>query len=126
MNDLNHKVGVKEQNLVVRNIKLSELDEQNQAALLDAIDHTFGIDAVAFNQEKNTLHLAYDATNINLDGIEDIITQHGAEIHDDWWTHIKEDYYKFLDQNVKDNAEHKPWSCHQPPKKSGPKSGDKR
>ncbi|PKH06161.1 hypothetical protein [Moritella sp. Urea-trap-13] len=125
MNNLNHKVGVKEQNLVVRNIKLSKLNEQNKTALLEVINQTFGVDAVNFNQEKSTLHLAYDATNINLDGIEAIITQHGAEIHDDWWTHIKEDYYKFIDQNVKDNAEHKPWSCHQPPKKLGPKSRTK-
>jgi hypothetical protein len=28
------------------------------------------------------------------------------------WNRIKEDYYRFIDQNVKENAKQKPWSCH--------------
>ena len=50
-----------------------------------------------------------------IDGIEEVIRKHGADVHDDWWTHTKESYYKFVDQNVKDNAAHKPWSCHKVP-----------
>ena len=26
--------------------------------------------------------------------------------------HVIRDYYRFVDQNVKDNAKQEPWSCH--------------
>lgn len=29
-----------------------------------------------------------------------------------WWTDFKKGYYKFVDENVKDNVGHQPWSCH--------------
>ncbi len=81
----------------------------------EKIDQLFGIDEVSYNIKEGEIHLAYDAANINLDGIEEVIRKHGADVHDDWWTHTKESYYKFVDQNVKDNAAHKPWSCHKVP-----------
>lgn len=115
MSDLDHRVGVREQNLVVRNLKLGNVTTQNCDALVDEIDRLFGIDGVSYNIKTGEIHLAYDAVNINLDGIEQVIRKHGADIHDDWWSHTKESYYKFVDQNVKENAEHKPWSCHQTP-----------
>ncbi len=27
------------------------------------------------------------------------------------WNQISEDYYRFIDQNVKGNARQKPWGC---------------
>ncbi|WP_445946512.1 cation transporter [Shewanella sp.] len=121
MTDFDHRVGVKEANLVVRNLRLSKVTDANRNALMEDVDHLFGIDEASFNATDSTIYLAYDATNINLDGIEDIIKKHGAAIHDDWWTHTKEEYYKFVDQNIKDNAEHVPWSCHKPPQGTGKK-----
>jgi hypothetical protein len=61
------------------------------------------------------LHIGYDATHCNLDGIETIIRAHGADISDDFWTKIKEGYYQFVDENIRENAKHKPWSCHRVP-----------
>lgn len=121
MSDLEHRVGVKEANLVTRNLRLSNVTNKNRNALLEEIDQLFGIDEASFNMEEQSIYLAYDATNLNLDGIEEVIRKHGADIHDDWWTHTKEDYYKFVDQNLKDNAEHKPWSCHKTPPGAGKK-----
>ena len=115
MNNLTRRPGVKEANLVIRNLRLNNVREANRHPLLDEIDHLFGIDDVSYNDEENKIYLAYDASNLCLDGIEDIIQKHGAEIHDDWWTHTKESYYKFIDKNIKDNAEHIPVCCHKPP-----------
>ena len=115
MSNFDHRVGVSEANLVTRNLRLSNVNDDNREALMEEIDRLFGIDEAVFNTEEKSIYLAYDALNLNLDGIEDVIRKHGANIHDDWWTHTKEEYYKFVDQNVKDNAEHTPWSCHKSP-----------
>lgn len=115
MTDLDHRVGVRESNLVVRNLRLSKVTHANIDALIEEIDQLFGLDEVSFNKTKEIIHLAYDAANLNLDGIEEVIKKHGVDIHDDWWTHTKEGYYKFCDENVKDNFEHEPWSCHKTP-----------
>lgn len=122
MSDLDHRVGVREQNLVVRNLKLSGVTEKNCDDLIKEVDQLFGIDEVSYNIKKGEIHLIYDAASINLEGIEDVIRKHGADVHDDWWTNTKESYYKFVDQNVKDNAEHKPWSCHRVPPGAGRKN----
>ena len=112
MSDLDHRVGVRENSLVVRNLKLSNVTSENIDALIEEIDQMFGLDEVSFNRKEEAIHLAYDAVNLDLDGIEEVIKKHGVGIHDDWWTHTKESYYKFCDQNVKDNFKHEPWSCH--------------
>ena len=115
MTDLDHRVGVRESNLVVRNLRLSKVKDENIEALIKEIDKMFGLDEVSFNRKEESIHLAYDAVNLNLAGIEEVIRKHGADIHDDWWTRTKEGYYKFVEQNVKDNSDHTPWSCHKTP-----------
>ncbi|WP_065978802.1 cation transporter (plasmid) [Pseudoalteromonas lipolytica] len=115
MSDLEHRVGVKEANLVVRNLRLCKVTDENCDALIEEIDRLFGIDEVSYNIRENVIHLAYDATHLNLEGIETVIRKHGADLHNDWWTHTKESYYQFVDQNIKDNVTHKPWSCHATP-----------
>ncbi len=115
MSDLDHRVGVKEANLVVRNLRLQNVSAKNCESMMEEIDTLFGIDEALYSKEEASVYLAYDATHIDLNGIEDVIRKHGADIHDDWWTHTKESYYKFVDQNVKDNASHQPWSCHKQP-----------
>jgi len=116
MNKLKHRVGVTEENLVLRHLKLCNTDEAKISAIVRDIDATFGVDAVSFEQAKQTLHIGYDATHCELDGIENIIKINGADISHDWWTNFKEGYYQFVDENIRDNAKHKPWSCHaQPP-----------
>ena len=115
MSDLEHRVGVKEVNLVVRHLKLEGINSGNKDAIVEAIDHTFGIDSVQYDEKTATLHLAYDATHCSLDGLEEMLSQHNAEISHDWWTQFKEGYYQFVDENVRDNAKHEPMSCHKVP-----------
>jgi hypothetical protein len=115
MTDLDHRVGVQEANLVVRHLKLENITDEKQQAIVAEIDQTFGVDNVSYDKQSQTINLAYDATRCNLEGLEEIISKHGADVAHDLWTHFKESYYKYVDENVKDNAQHQPWSCHTKP-----------
>lgn len=115
MSNFDHKVGVTEDNLVIRTLKLEGVTESNSIDIIDEINNTFGVDGVSYNDADKMIHLAYDATHVDLEGIEDMLSKHDIHVSDSWWNHVKEDYYKFVDQNVKDNANHKPWSCHKTP-----------
>ena len=115
MSDLEHRVGVKEANLVTRHLKLEGVKDENQAAMLEEVDQMFGIDSCRYDAATSTIHLAYDATHCSLDAIEALIRKYGAELADTWWNQFKESYYQFVDDNVRDNATHQPWSCHQCP-----------
>ena len=115
MSDLEHRVGVTEVNLVGRKLRLKGLNEFNRAKIVSEIDEAFGVDNVTLDIKNGLLHIAYDATHISLDAIKLIVRKHGADISYDWWDHLKEGYYKFVDQNVKENAEHKPSCCNRPP-----------
>lgn len=114
-NKKEHRLGVSELNLVVRHLKLEAKGLENIQETIDEIDQLYGLDGVSFDEKTQVLNLAYDASRLCLDGIEEILGRHGIEVGHDWWTHFKEGYYKFVDDNVKDNAKREPWSCHQSP-----------
>ena len=56
--------------------------------------------------------MAYDASRLCIDHIETILARHAIEISNSWWNRFKEGHYRFVDQNIKDNASKEPWSCH--------------
>ena len=110
-----HRLGVSETNLVVRHLKLvtTNVDRINDA--IADIDEIYGLDAVSFNDKSNVIDVAYDASRICIDCIEEVLQKYDIEVSHDWWNRFKEDYYRFVDQNVKDNADHIPFSCHKIP-----------
>ena len=110
-----HRLGVDPVNLVVRHLKLEPAEQENIFNAIEEIDQEYGLDSVQYEAKNNSIHLAYDATRICLDGLEDILHRHQIEVGHGWWTHFKEGYYRFVDQNVKENASHTPWSCHKNP-----------
>lgn len=116
MNDLEHRPGVKEINLVNRHLKLQGVTEENKEAIITKIDTLIGIESVSFDELTATLNMAYDATHCDLKGIETLLQAHGADTSDGLFTKIKEGYYKFVDQNIKDNDEHEPHCCNAMPK----------
>ncbi len=115
MTDLDHRVGVQEANLVVRHLKLENITDEKQQAIVAEIDQTFGVDNVSYDKQSQTINLAYDATRCNLEGLEEIISKHGADVAHDLWTHFKESYYRFVDENVKDNSKTVSHCCSKPP-----------
>lgn len=110
-----HKVGVNENWLMSRHLRLEGSVEKNHQLIVQEVDQLLGVDAVSINLSECLLNVAYDATKRQLDEIEDVVRKYECDIADDWWTHFKESYYKFVDQNVKDNARREPWSCHKRP-----------
>ncbi|MGR2739102.1 cation transporter [Billgrantia sp. Q4P2] len=110
-----HRLGVSEINLVTRHLKLEPSDEETILAAVSDIDELYGMDSVFFDARKWRLYLAYDATRLCLDCIEEILKKHAVKISQGWWNRFKEEHYRFVDQNVKDNARQEPWSCHQTP-----------
>lgn len=115
MSDLDHKVGVKEANLVKRTLALTGLQENERTPMCEEIAQLLGIDEVSFEQQSEKLSIAYDPTHVDLDDIEGIVQRHGAEIAANWWNRVKTGYYRFVDQNVRDNAKHQPHCCHKLP-----------
>lgn len=116
MNDFDHRPGVKEINLVYRYLKLEGVKQSNKDKIIESIDSVIGVETVSYDEQHSLLTLAYDATQCELDDFESLLQHFGADIDSGLWTKLKEGYYKFIDQNVKDNAEHDPLSSNSLPK----------
>jgi hypothetical protein len=110
-----HRLGVSEANLVVRHLKLANVNMVQINAAVREIDEIYGLDGVSFDESAGMLNFDYDASRICIDCIEEILEKYHVEISHDWWTNFKEGYYRYVDQNVKDNADHVPFSCHKIP-----------
>lgn len=112
-----HRLGVSEINLVKRSLALHQpVDSDTLQRTIEEIDKLYGIDEVHFDPAKAKLHFSYDATRLCINCVEEILTRNDLHPRNDWWTRFKKDHYQFVDQNIKDNAQHEPWSCHQSPR----------
>ncbi len=102
---------IAEANLVVRKLKLESYIQESLTQAINEIDQLYGIDKVLFETVSEELELAYDASRLDIDAIERILKDNRVEVSHDWWTRFKEGYYRFVDQNVKDNANSQPHCC---------------
>ena len=107
-----HRLGVSDANLVKRKLKLKPGNSGILYQAIEEIDHLYGIDSISFDERKRMLNMAYDATRLCIDGIENILGKHSIEIDQGWWNRFKKGHYRFVDQNIKDNLSSEPWSCH--------------
>ncbi|QEW05094.1 MULTISPECIES: cation transporter [Nitrincola] len=108
-----HRLGVSEVNLVTRHLGLLKpIDSTKLNAAIVEIDQLYGLDNVAFDEESGRLDFSYDASRLCIDCVEEILTKYGIQPRHGLWAHFKEEYYRFVDQNIKNNARHEPWSCH--------------
>ncbi|TVZ37455.1 hypothetical protein P886_1796 [Alteromonadaceae bacterium 2753L.S.0a.02] len=112
MSGKQHRLGVSENSLVVRHLKLEACGASAMAQVISEIDKIYGLEAVSFDENTRVLHIAYDAARICLECIESVLEKYDVEISHDWWTNFKEGYYRFFDQNIKDNMHSKPLGCH--------------
>lgn len=117
MSDIDHRPGVKEANLVSRRLNLKGTDDKVVEALVAELDQLFGMDRVAYDATSGALDFAYDATHCSVDVVESIVNKHGAQFASNWWSRAKRGYYRFVDQNMKDNAAHEPHCCNKMPRK---------
>lgn len=110
-----HRPGVSEANYVVRRLKLDDSTCGRVHAAVREIDGMDGMDEVTLGTKKLVLHLAYDTSRLSIEGVEIVLSRYGVKLNDDWWTHMKERYYRFVDQNISDNAAHVPTCCNKAP-----------
>nr|WP_299246503.1 cation transporter [uncultured Halomonas sp.] len=109
---VNLRHGVSEAVLVIQDLKPESCDQRTLEDALQEIDHLYSLDSVVFDEKKRMLRLAYDALRICIECGEKILTRHSISISQGWWNRFKKDHYRFVDQNIKDNATKEPWSCH--------------
>lgn len=115
-----HRPGVSEANLVTRHLGLPRpVDTAKLDEAIAEIDQLIGLDEITFDDKSGKLNFAYDASRLCIDCVEEILTKHNIQPKQDWWTHFKEGHYRFVDQNIKDNARREPWSCHRSPRHTG-------
>lgn len=121
MNAKVHRQGVSEANRVVRHLKSDKSPEPILATAVAEIDQLCGMDEFSLAEQGTLIHLAYDATRVSIDAVEMILNRHGVKVGRGWWNHFKEGHYRFVDQNVKDNAAHVPTCCNKMPPGAGKK-----
>lgn len=112
-----HRLGVAEVNLVNRYLALmTPTDTAKLNAAIAEIDQLYGLDEVAFDKQLARLDFYYDASRLCIDCAEQILTKQGIQPKHDGRIDVKDKYYRFVDQNIKDNPRNEPWSCHHTPR----------
>lgn len=115
MTDKHYRDGINAGFLVVRRIKMLDVDEADLATALATIDALFGVQSVGYNEKRKVIKIAYDGRRVDIDQVIHTVDQHGLHRVTSWWQARKINQYRFVDQNVKDNAKHVPICCSKPP-----------
>ena len=91
---------------------------QGQASLgpvIMKLDALFGMQQVIHHEKRCLLKLAYDGSKIDIDHILEILLADNITLTSGWWATRILNHYRFIDQNVRDNAKHVPVCCSKPP-----------
>lgn len=116
MSNVNHKTGVTGVNQVTRKLKLSGVDEGKTEALVIETRQLPGMDTVEYLPASVTLICVYDAAQCGVDAVEKVLNGYGAQFASSIWNRLKIGYFRFIDQNIKDNAAHQPHCCNKVPR----------
>ena len=115
MTNTAYRDGVNAGYLVVRRIKMLEVDEAELATALATMDALFGVQSVSYNEKRKVIKVAYDGSRTDIDQLLQIIDHCNVPRVSSWWQTRKLNQYRFVDQNVKDNAKHVHVCCSKPP-----------
>lgn len=105
-----HKTESHEGFLLSRKLKVDDLDSSDWQHLLDALNGHPCVD-FARCRAKNRLEVIYDGSHWSTDELLTLISDHHGRIENTWWTRRKLAWYRFTDENVRANANHKPFCC---------------
>lgn len=72
--------------------------------------------ALNLRLSENTLIISYDVLSMSLEEILSFIEINGIEVKRSLWERLSIGWYKYVDQNIQDNANHKPHCCNKAPK----------
>ncbi len=107
-----HKLGVDSNYLVKRRLILAGVFPQNGQAITESIEALIGVDTVMLDLPTGVLDVHYDASKRQFDDIVEIVEHGGSMLSTSRWQRFKRGWYRYFDQNIKENASQKPWSCH--------------
>jgi hypothetical protein len=117
-----HRLGINPGFLTKHTLSLASLNPSNISVIVAEIDELPCVDGVRFDEHKQTLKIAYDASHHNIDEMIAIVEKHGAAIKNSWWSRTKLGWQRQTDENIKDNAAHEAACCSKMP----PGFGNKR
>lgn len=103
---------------VRRRIKLQSLGHAADALAVErALAELPGVVKVAADVEKHRVVVSYDASQQNFRNIVETMEKTGFPPLDNWWSRLKGSWYRFSDENARDNAKAPPPACcNKPPK----------
>ena len=82
-----------------------------------AIGEMPGVLGVAADAERRRLVVRYNASRQNYRNILETAEKTGFPALDTWWSRFKRNWYRFTDENARDNAKAPPPACcSKPPK----------
>ena len=103
--------------VVKRRIRLAGKPSDEQARRLEQeLKQVDGVMSLSVEKERGRLELVYDVTGADLDDLLARSKDYGFQPRRSLPTNTRLGWYRFLDQNIRDNAGHKPHCCSEPPK----------
>lgn len=95
-----------------RKLRLQAMPDGNALKqLLQAIE---GVQAMELS--GNRLAVSYDVAHIDFGMLVQELNDGGFEIDEgSWWLRMRGNFYRFVDQNMRDNASYSPHCCSAPP-----------
>lgn len=106
MRDGQPKETVLEVNLVVHHLKLNRTNEADLQSALTEISTCYPCDKVCFDVQQQILHLAYDTSKLNEEGIRALLLKHHIEVNHDWWTHSRPGYDDLVAKGKAEKEKH--------------------
>lgn len=107
-NKINHT-----DSLVTRSLKL------NKSIYINDIKYNNLSKEPEFKEIKKTnknLIVTYNNTEYSIDSVIEILKKYNIDIDMGPWSKVKLGFFRFFDQNIKDNINHKSSCCNKPPK----------
>lgn len=110
-----HRSGINPGFITKHTLSLCGLNKHNATLIVRELDELPCMDVVKFNEAKQKLKIAYEASHHNIDEMIAIVEKYGASVKDSWWSRTKLGWQRQTDQNIKDNAKHKAHCCNKIP-----------
>ena len=103
---------------VRRRIKLPSMKHAADGMAVErVVGEMPGVLAVLAKIDKHQVVVRYDASQLNYHSIMDTIEKTGFPPLNNWWNRFKGNWYRFFDENARENAKAPPSACcNKPPK----------
>lgn len=93
--------------------QISSVDESLVMACLGQLEY---VDRIHFESKKSIISFRYDASQLELDIVIDVLDALGIRLYrDSYWWRCKLAFVYYLERNIRSNARHVPHCCGKPP-----------